>query len=213
MKTNFINVLVGILAFVMSSLIIAACCVYLGNSLGFRNSKLKRDYQMEKELKYWEVKSRLVTEVKSYIDSNSRYSAITPLAIVNACEEFDIDIRFVLAQAKIESHFGTYGIAARTNSVWNVGAFDGVSEPNILKKYRYKHPDESIRPYLKLLRDKYLVDGRTEQDLLKSYTDLGGMRYASDKSYEEKLKRELDKMTALESVIAEYTYAKLNLNK
>ena len=78
----------------------------------------------EAELSYNEYKSELVKVVKNYIDSVAPTSNLNGYAIVDKCEKYDLDIKFVLAQGQIESHFGTTGMAIKTNSVFNVGAYD-----------------------------------------------------------------------------------------
>ena len=88
------------------------------------------------------------------------------------------------AQGQLESHFGTEGIAAKTNMVWNVGAFDNKSAEDIIndknKNTAISHPDKSIEPYIRLLYSTYLVDGKTEKDMFIKYVDKNGKRYASN---------------------------------
>ena len=43
---------------------------------------------------------------------------------VEECERYNIDIIFTLVQGEIESHFGTKGLGAKINNVFNVGVFD-----------------------------------------------------------------------------------------
>jgi hypothetical protein len=147
----------------------------------------------EAELKYHETKSLLCDEVQKYINEVAPTSNLRGYAIVEECERFNVDIKFVLAQGEIESHFATKGIGAKFNSVFNVGMFDGLSEEEVNKHYKYSYPNQSIRPYLELLTSKYLVN-KLEGDLMQKYVDINGNRYASDPNYEVKLK---DKYTFL----------------
>ena len=99
-----------------------------------------------------------------------------------------LDICFVLAQGENESHFGTTGLARKTNSVFNVYAFDGQSHEQISEKGKYKHPNYSVAPYIELLKKDYLVDGKTEYDLMDGqYVNKNGARYASSETYEKAL--------------------------
>ena len=141
------------------------------------------DCIMEAELQYWDYKHQLVNEVQNYITTIAPSSNLRGYAIVEECEEYNIDICFVLAQGEIESHFGTKGIAAKINSVFNVGIYDGLSIQEIGEKYKCDYPNESIEPYLKLLNERYLVN-KTEQDLMKKFIDKDGKRYASNPNYE-----------------------------
>lgn len=193
--------------------VLTACIIYILGEFSSFSSDPHHTYQKQKELNYWEAKAQLVRSVQDYINNNSSYSALSPLVLIDKCEKYDVDVRFVLAQAHVESHFGTKGIAARTNSVWNVGAYDGLEESQISKKFKYNHPDDSIEPYLKLLKDKYLVGGRTEMDLVKNYVSSEGKRYATYQDYEQEIQNKLQNMTQIDSCLAEYRYMKLKLNR
>lgn len=148
--------------------------------------KVAIDYIAENELHYYGTKSQLVDETQVYIDSVSEYSCLRAWELVNECEKYKVDIVFVLAQGELESHFGTKGLARKTNSVWNVGAYDTLTSDKISKNYLYQHPNESIEPYLKLLTTKYLVN-KVEVDLLHNFIDINGNRYASYPNYEVEL--------------------------
>lgn len=139
------------------------------------------------------VKTQLVDEVSRYIDEASGgKSMLTATHLVDQCLEYDVDICFVLAQAHVESHFGTEGLARRTHSVFNVGAGDGCSYDTLNERYLYTHPDSSVVPYLELLTTRYLVNDKTEKDLMKCFATPGGKRYASNVDYEKKLRRRYD---------------------
>ena len=141
----------------------------------------------EAVLSYNEYKSRLVKEVKHYIDSVAPTSTLSGYAIVDMAEKYDLDIKFVLAQGQLESHFGTTGMAVKTNSVFNVGAYDGMKFENINGKFRYKHPDCSIEPYMQLLYKNYITGSKTELDLMAKYVTKGGKRFSSNSNYEREL--------------------------
>lgn len=135
------------------------------------------------------IRSELVRQTDTYISQKFPKSKLTGEALVMACEKHDFDICFALAQAEIESGFGTAGKARRTNSPWNVGAWDGRSAQKMNKLgYGYSHPDQSIEPYIELVKTKYLGNKRTIDDLMRRYTSLSGHRYASDPNYESSLR-------------------------
>lgn len=141
----------------------------------------------EAELKYFETKSLLCDEVQKYINSVAPSSNLRGYAIVEECEKYNIDIKFVLAQGELESHFATKGIGGKLNNVFNIGVFDGLTVNQIECNYKYDYPNQSIRPYLDLLKRNYLVN-KTEEDLLTKFVDINGNRYALDTHYESKLK-------------------------
>lgn len=131
----------------------------------------------------------LEIEVDNYIKSIAPTSKLSGKDIAEKCLEYNIDIMFVLAQGQIESHYGTAGTARKTNSVFNVGAYDGHSANKQNKNgFGFNNPNDSIEPYLILLTNEYLVNGKTEHDLMNNYVNYLGMRYASDNNYERMLK-------------------------
>lgn len=150
------------------------------------------EYIRELQTSYQGVKSDLVDLTQHYIDSVAPNSGLRALILVENCEKYGIPITFALAQGEIESHFGTKGLAFRTNSVWNVGAYDGHDYSSI--SHKFGNPNDSVVPYLDLLTTNYLP-GKTVEDLLDSFVDINGNRYASDKYYETKLKDKIKYIT------------------
>jgi hypothetical protein len=129
--------------------------------------------------------SELVKEVDKYMDYVAPNNKIIPELFVTKCQEYNMDITFVLAQAVLESHLGTKGKAITTNSVFNVGALD---DGRVLNSY--KNPNESIEPFLELIQNEYLGDKKQITDLLKDggYKNLSGKRYATSRIYESQLR-------------------------
>lgn len=135
------------------------------------------------------MKIKLIDEVDSYIYNLAPNSGLSSEYLVEKCLEYDTDIIFVLSQAILESHFGTRGKAASTNSVWNVGTYD---DGQIL--YTYSDPNESLEPYLKLVNDKYLIEVTPKGDTIykdlhhlvqdRGYTNYNGKRFATARGYE-----------------------------
>lgn len=154
------------------------------------------------------VKTQLINEVDTYINTIAPSSKLDGEIVVDKCCEYNVDIAFVLAQGQIESHFGTTGTARKTNSVFNVGAYDGYSaSKQRVNGFGFSHPNESVEPYLILLTNKYLVNGKTINDLMVSYINYLGMRYASDTRYEYMLRSVYNKInskTNINSLYNEY---------
>jgi hypothetical protein len=166
--------------------VLSLLCICLGTLLIFNNdSTYVRDvYHEQLESKYYFSREGLASEVERYIKKVAPTAVVDPLLLVDLCSEYNVDIRFVLAQGHIESHFGTKGTAVKTNSIFNVGAYDGHSAKKQIKNgFGYKHPNYSIEPYLKLLTSEYLVD-KTEYELMENFVNTEGKRYASNKKYE-----------------------------
>ena len=145
-----------------------------------------REIMMEE---YEEARNQLAIEVDNYISSVAPKANIDPYLMIDLCAEYDVDIRFVMAQGQIESHFATKGTAAKTLSVFNVGAYDGHSASRQCRNgFGFSDPNESIEPYLKLITNEYMVNGKTESDLMNNYVNGLGMRYASNPKYESMLR-------------------------
>ena len=202
-----------IIALVLGIFAIFGIGLYSGTRLvhyDYKTNQVK-----EYELKYWDTKAQLVDEVQNYINTVAPTSDLRACALVDACEKYNIEVKFALAQGEIESHFGTKGLAIKTNSVWNVGAYDDRSYFDIINTYKYSHPNESIEPYLKLLYRNYLTD-EAEAGLLKKLVDHNGNRFASDKNYEEKLSykyKYISNNTKIDSLNSQLNYWRIKCNR
>ena len=138
---------------------------------------------------YNEARNQLAIEVDNYISSVAPKANIDAFLMIDLCSEYGVDIRFVLAQGQVESHFATKGTASRTLSIFNVGAYDGHSASRQRRNgFGFSDPNESIEPYLRLITTEYMVNGKTESDLMKNYVNGLGMRYASNPRYESMLR-------------------------
>lgn len=172
-------------------------------------------YRSNMELALWGNKANCVNSINNYMKSIAPSTNLNGVSIFEACDEYCIDIIFTLAQAQIESSFGTAGVAAKTNSVWNVLAYDGRSTNDMIADgHGFKHPDQSIKPYLELLKNKYLVKGKTEIDLMQNYVNGTGHRYASDKSYETRMQslyKHIKESTDIDECYNEYKHYKVIL--
>jgi hypothetical protein len=128
-------------------------------------------------------------EVDNYIKSVAPKSQIDPFLMIDLCWKYNVDLAFVMAQGQLESHYATAGTAKKTNSIFNVGAYDGHSAARQNRNgFGFDDPNDSIEPFLILLTTDYLVNGKTTNDLMKRYTNYLGMRYASNTKYEGALR-------------------------
>lgn len=123
---------------------------------------------------------------------------ITPEAMIKACNQTNFDLPLLIAQAHLESCFGLTPRARRTNSVFSVGSYD-----NGKNAATYSSQDACILPYINLMKNNYLMD-RSVDDLLKPSSFVNGqnMRYASDKSYESKVKNIRDRIISKYPILA-----------
>lgn len=166
-------------------------------SITLGSSDIKNEELYFKQEIYRQTTSELVIAVSSYINSYGADSQLSAKLIITLSDMYDINLKLILAQAHLESHFGTKGIAKQTNSIFNVGTFD-----NGTVLYTYDDPNNSIEPYLILLRNNYLID-KNEDDLLNDFVDINGNRYASNKRYENQLRKivkKIEKETPIDSL-------------
>jgi hypothetical protein len=149
--------------------------------------------------------SKLILEVDRYIKKVSPKSELKSEQLVLLCREYQMDLVFVIAQGIIESHLGTAGKAIITKSVWNVGAYDNGVIAN-----KYNNPNESIKPYLKLLKDKYLIQITRKGDTIqkkidfllkdRGYVNCYGRRFATSLDYESQLRNMMLKVSMETSI-------------
>ena len=149
------------------------------------------------ELDYYGAKDTLVDAIDAYIKEIAPASVMNGLAFVNNCDEDNMDLFFVIAQAQVESSFATTGLGHKMNSAFNVKAYDGKGSKHMDK---HSHPDESIEPYIKLLKNDYLYDvstgeTKTEMDLMNNYVNFEGKRYATNPEYERMMLSTYKKLT------------------
>jgi hypothetical protein len=138
-------------------------------------------------------KEKLIDEVDFYMKSIAPTEKLDARLLVHLCDQYEMDITFVIAQAILESHIGTKGRAIRTNSVWNVGTYD-----NGITHYTYPSPNESIEPYLKLLKKRYMIKITARGDTLQrdignlivdsGFVNHEGKRFATSPVYESFLR-------------------------
>ena len=169
-------------------------------------------WQDEGQSKMNALREKMAEEINKYIQEVAPSSSLRGLHLLDDCHEADIDVVFVLAQGQIESHYGTTGLARKTNSVFNVYAYDGTEFEEIHEKGKFSHPNKSVKPYLDLLSRRYLSSNVSEYDLMLNFVDKDGNRYASDPNYEKKLLATYEKIlktTKIDSLQREYNKIKL----
>ena len=115
-------------------------------------------YRQNLELDYYGAKDTLTDAIDSYIREVAPSSVMNGIAFVNKCDEYNMDLFFVIAQAQVESSFATKGLGQKMNSAFNVKAYDGKGSKYMDK---YDHPDDSIEPYIILVKKNYM-----EQELM-----------------------------------------------
>ena len=165
----------------------------------FEENYIFRIYRDNLELDYYGAKDVLVDTIDNYIKEIAPSSVMNGLAFVNKCDEYNMDLFFVIAQAQVESSFATTGLGQKMNSAFNVKAYDGKGAKHMDK---HSHPDESIEPYIKLLKNDYLYDvttgeTKTEMDLMNNYVNFEGKRYATNPDYERMMLSTYKKLKSL----------------
>ena len=183
MKENFRNTLkYASIAFLFGMIIFAIpTAIILIDKHHFEKNYVFEVYRENLELDYYRSKDALVDVVDSYIKEVAPSSIMNGIAFVNKCDEYNMNLFFVIAQAQVESAFATKGLGQKMNSAFNVKAYDGKGSKYMDK---YHHPDESIEPYIVLIKNDYMGDSKTEMDLMNNYVNFEGKRYATNPDYE-----------------------------
>lgn len=183
MKENFRNVLKYIILGLFFGLISLGVYIFISVRERYYTEKnyVFEVYRENLELDYYRSKDALVDVVDSYIKEVAPSSIMNGIAFVNKCDEYNMNLFFVMAQAQVESAFATKGLGQKMNSAFNVKAYDGKGSKYMDK---YNHPDESIEPYIVLIKNDYMGDSKTEMDLMDNYVNFEGKRYATNPDYE-----------------------------
>lgn len=135
------------------------------------------------------IKNEIIAEIDRYIYEVAPSSSVRGEILFTLCDEYGVDVRFAMAQAQVESHYATKGTAARTKSIFNVGAYDGHSAKRQIRNgFGFEDPNDSIEPYLILVTSDYLIGDKTIHDLMNTYTNHLGMRYATNPRYEKMIR-------------------------
>ena len=121
------------------------------------------------------VRTEFIQAVDKYITKLFPASRLTAHSLVTTCETYKFDIVFAMAQGQIESGFGTAGKDKRTNSAWDGRSVTAMNKLGL----DFTHPDQSIEPYIVLVKTNYLGDKRTYNDLMNRYVTLSGHRHES----------------------------------
>ena len=183
MKENFRNVLKYIILGLFFGLISLGVYIFISVRERYyaENNYVFEVYRENLELDYYRSKDALVDVIDSYIKEVAPSSIMNGIAFVNKCDEYNMNLFFVIAQAQVESAFATKGLGQKMNSAFNVKAYDGKGSKYMDK---YHHPDESIEPYIVLIKNDYMGDSKTEMDLMDNYVNFEGKRYATNPDYE-----------------------------
>lgn len=202
---KYLGISLSIIALTVVTAIVTHNKLYNDCGLTDYNYMIYRD---RTELALDGCRDAIVTEIDNYIDSVASDSGLNGIKLFELCDKYDVDVRFAMAQAEAESHFGTTGIAAKTNSVWNVKAFDGRSADDMIRRGdSMRHPDASIEPYLILLTTEYLVNGKNEVDMFDKFVNKHDKRYASNPNYEntvEAIYNRINECTDLDDLLKKY---------
>ena len=144
------------------------------------NRSISMEVVTRNSLHNLKIEKELKAEVKNYI---TKIYTNCPDEIPNKLVEIglfeDIDICFMMAQAQIETHFGKLGKGRATSRYSLFG----------VEYKRYHSYTEAIIEYARLLKKSYLVNGKTEQSLMRRYVNKSGNRYAANPRYEAEISK------------------------
>ena len=125
---------------------------------------------------------------------------LSPEALVTACEENNFNLAFTMAVANLESCFGCTPRSKKENSVFSVGAYD-----NGKNMCSYASQNESIVPFINLIKNDYLVGEKTIDDLLvpNQFVNHLGLRYAKGTKYEGQVKSIMNRIIRMYPILGQ----------
>lgn len=144
-----------------------------------------------------QLKKELIDETEKWIKKKhpNSHQGI-PSYLVEVGLEKDIDICFMMSQTQLETNYGQLGIGKMNSKKSLFGVYR-----------RFPNYHESIDYYSNLLLTSYLVNGKTENDLMKNYVNKNGKRYAENRKYEShliKVYKEIVNMTNIQKLQIQY---------
>ena len=96
--------------------------IILSEQHQFEKNYVFEIYRQNLELDSYGAKDTLTNAIDSYIKEVAPSSVMNGIAFVNKCDEYDMDLFFVIAQAQVESTFATKGLGQKMNSAFSVKA-------------------------------------------------------------------------------------------
>lgn len=125
---------------------------------------------------------------------------LSPEMLVDACEQNNFDLAFTMAIANLESCFGCTPRSKKENSVFSVGAYD--NGKNVCS---YASQNESIVPFINLIKNDYLTDTKTINDLLTpgQFVNYMGLRYAKNTKYENQVKNIMNRILRMYPILGQ----------
>lgn len=177
--------------------------IVLNNSVEDSIENTKEEPIKDTNDNHYQDMVKAVEEYMIYALKNQGYTLnstdLKPETLVKVSIESGIDLPFIMAAAHQESCFGATPRAKRTNSVFSEGCYD--NGKNVVT---YKDANDSVYGYVKLLKNSYLVNGKTIMDLLKpgKFVNGVGNRYASDKKYESKVNSIRNRIIKMHPILA-----------
>jgi hypothetical protein len=177
--------------------------IVLNNSVEDSLENTKEEPIKDANDNHYQDMVKAVEEYMIYALKNQGYTLnstdLKPETLVKVSIESGIDLPFIMAAAHQESCFGATPRAKRTNSVFSEGCYD--NGKNVVT---YKDANDSVYGYVKLLKNSYLVNGKTINDLLKpgKFVNGVGNRYASDKKYESKVNSIRNRIIKMHPILA-----------
>jgi uncharacterized FlgJ-related protein len=177
--------------------------IVLNNSVEDSIENTKEEPIKDTNDNHYQDMVKAVEEYMIYALKNQGYTLnstdLKPETLVKVSIESGIDLPFIMAAAHQESCFGATPRAKRTNSVFSEGCYD--NGKNVVT---YKDANDSVYGYVKLLKNSYLVNGKTINDLLKpgKFVNGVGNRYASDKKYESKVNSIRNRIIKMHPILA-----------
>lgn len=130
-----------------------------------------------------EIKSEVEYRIEEYLNTNYPTTPLKANWVMQYSQEFGVSPEFILTVSQLETSHATNPNAIRcyrNKTIFSQGEWDDGSS-----RISYTTYKESVRDFCKLIKTDYLVDGKTEQQLVENFVNREGYRYASFPQYEK----------------------------
>ena len=120
-------------------------------------------------------------KVQNFIDEKSKgQSPLDAEDFFSVAKKYDVPVDFLLAQAALESNFGTKGMGKRTKNMGNVGNNGNTGKETYMDSYL-----DGLEKMASLLSRRYRPKGNNWESLLDDFVNDKGYRYAEEAGYED----------------------------
>lgn len=132
---------------------------------------------------YWVYRGTADTILKQHKSAMSGKMMADAWYLIKQEYGVEVPLKLALAQAQMESMFGTSSLSCKTKNPYNIVGKNGYVKYNSVK--------DGVTAYYRIMATKYLKC-KTVDNLLKDFTNCKGHRYAEHEGYEKLISTQIN---------------------